>query len=77
MKTTVDRIEIDPKKLGSKPNIRGMRISLETVMEYLAAGETKEEILRHYPFLKPEDIDACLKYALKAVEGTHIFTETV
>lgn len=60
-----ERITSDPDMLGGKPAIRGMRISVQTVLEYLAAGETKENILKEFSFLEPEDIDACLDFAAK------------
>ena len=51
--------------LGGKPAVRGLRISVQTILEYLAAGESKENILKEFPFLEPEDIDACLDFAAK------------
>ncbi len=77
MKTVIDRIEIDPKKLGGKPNIRGKRIAAATVLKFLAAGDSKEDILQEYPFLEPEDIDACLKFAARIASGQEIFKEVV
>ena len=58
-----DRITIDDKICNGKPTIRGKRISVHTILEFLSAGETKEEILKQYPSLVIEDIDACLKFA--------------
>ena len=43
--------------------IRGMRITVQTILGYLSAGETSENILEEFPFLEAEDIDACLKFA--------------
>jgi uncharacterized protein (DUF433 family) len=59
----IDRITVDPEICDGKPVIRGMRITAQTVLEYLSAGETQEEILRHFPMLEPEDISACLAFA--------------
>lgn len=59
----LQRITVHPDLLNGKPSIRGKRISVETILEFLAAGETREEILLQYPALEPEDIDACLVYA--------------
>lgn len=56
----LDRITIDPDICNGKPIIRGMRITAATVLEFLAAGESIEEILRQYPMLEREDIQACL-----------------
>ena len=60
-----ERITSNPEMMGGNPAIRGMRISVQTILEYLAAGETKENILKEFPFLEPEDIDACLDFSAK------------
>jgi uncharacterized protein (DUF433 family) len=56
-------ITIQPGKRGGKPCIRGLRITVGDVLGYLAAGMTHEEILRDFPYLKEEDIRACLAFA--------------
>lgn len=56
-------ITIEPGKRGGKPCIRGMRITVYEVLEYLASGMTSEQILRDFPYLTAEDIQACLAYA--------------
>jgi len=61
--TLLNRITVVPDVCNGKPTIRGMRITVKTVLEYLAAGETKENILDAYPYLEPEDIQAALAYA--------------
>ena len=58
-----DIITIEPGKRGGKPCIRGMRITVYDVLEYLAAGMTTQEILDDFPYLTEEDILACLSYA--------------
>lgn len=58
-----DIITIEPGKRGGKPCIRGMRITVYDVLEYLASGMTNEEILDDFPYLTEEDIRACLSYA--------------
>ena len=58
-----DIITIEPGKRGGKPCIRGMRITVYDVLEYLASGMTQEEILEDLPHLTKEDILACLSYA--------------
>jgi uncharacterized protein (DUF433 family) len=60
-----DRITIDDAICSGKPTIRGMRITVQTILEFLSAGDNKEEILKHYPMLEAEDITACLKLAGK------------
>ena len=56
-------ITIDPSKRGGKPCIRGMRITVYDVLEYLASGMTEEEILSGFPDLEQSDIRACLSFA--------------
>jgi uncharacterized protein (DUF433 family) len=56
-------ITIEPGKRGGKPCIRGLRITVYDVLEYLAAGMTHAEILSDFPFLTEEDILACLAFA--------------
>ena len=58
-----DIITIQPGKRGGKPCSRAMRITVYDVLEYLASGMTKEEILEDVPYLTKEDILACLSYA--------------
>ncbi len=57
-----DRITLDENLCNGKPTIRGLRITIQTIMEFLTAGDSREEILYQYPDLEPEDIEACLKY---------------
>ena len=56
-------ITLEPGKRGGKPCIRGLRITVYDVLEYLASGMTQEEILDDFPYLTKEDIIACLSYA--------------
>jgi len=58
-----DIIAIEPGKRGGKPCIRGMRITVYDVLEYLASGMSQEEILKDFPYITKEDILACLSYA--------------
>jgi uncharacterized protein (DUF433 family) len=58
-----DIISIEPGKRGGKPCIRGMRITVYDVLEYLAAGMSHQEILDDFPYLTEDDIRACLSYA--------------
>ncbi|HKQ48108.1 MAG TPA: DUF433 domain-containing protein [Phycisphaerae bacterium] len=72
-----DRITIDPQLMQGKPCVRGMRITVALVVNLVAAGMTKEEIIRSYPYLEPEDIAQCLSYASCAVnEEIMPFDET-
>jgi uncharacterized protein (DUF433 family) len=56
-------ITIEPGKRGGKPCIRGLRITVYDVLDYLASGMTEAEILRDFPDLTREDIRACLAFA--------------
>lgn len=67
------RIVCDPAILCGKPTVRGTRISVELVLEALAAGETEEGLLAGYPFLTREDIRACLWFAAAAIRPTKVF----
>jgi uncharacterized protein (DUF433 family) len=57
------RITRDPTVMGGKPCIRGMRVTVGTVVGLVAAGRTRDEILSDYPYLEPEDISEALSYA--------------
>ena len=57
------RITIDPDVCNGKPVIRGLRITVETILGHLGAGDTEAEILRQYPMLVKGDIAACLAFA--------------
>lgn len=59
----LERITIDPKVMGGKPCIRGIRVTVGTITGLLASGETIEKILELYPYLDKEDIYAALAYA--------------
>ena len=58
-----DIITIEPGKRGGKPCIRGLRVTVYDVLDYLASGMSHSDILREFPFLTEQDILACLAYA--------------
>ena len=58
-----DRITIEPDKRSGQPCIRNMRITVRDILEYLAGGMSREEILEDFPYLEDEDITACLAFA--------------
>ena len=58
-----DRITVEPGKRSGKPCVRGLRITVSDVLEYLASGMTEDEILRDFPDLERADIRACLAFA--------------
>ena len=59
----LDRITLEPEKRGGKPCIRGLRITVYDILEYLASGMTEVEILADFPDLEREDIRAVLAFA--------------
>jgi len=63
----LERITVNPEIFGGKPIIRGRRLAVEHVLGMLAAGDTSETILEGYPWLEPEDIQACLVYARRLI----------
>lgn len=63
-----DRIILNPDVMGGKPCIRGIRVTVGTILGLLAAGHSAEEILRAYPYLEKDDISAALAYATWRVE---------
>lgn len=60
MESNFQRIIVDEKICNGRPTIQGYRITVKTILEYLAAGETYENILLAYPFLEEADIRACI-----------------
>ena len=63
MDLIANRITVDSNVCNGKPTIRGKRITVQTILEFLSAGDSKEEILKQFPTLVSEDIDACLRFA--------------
>lgn len=68
----------DPNILGGKPIIKGSRMSVESILELLSSGMDIKEILKEYPFLTREQIQAAIKYAAKIVgkEESYIFDKS-
>jgi uncharacterized protein (DUF433 family) len=64
----VPRITHNPAVMGGKPCIRGLRVTVGTVLGLLAAGQSRERILQAYPYLEPQDLDAALAYAAWRLE---------
>lgn len=73
----LDRITVRADVFGGKPIIRDMRIAVEHVLGKLAAGDSVETILREYPILEPEDIQACLLLAHRSVAGVRVYDRAV
>jgi uncharacterized protein (DUF433 family) len=68
----LNRITIKPNIFNGKPIIRGRRLAVEHILGMLAAGDTSETLLAAYPWLEPEDIQACLMYACRIVARERI-----
>lgn len=68
----LERITIDPAVMGGKPCIRGLRVTVGTIVGFIAAGKTRDEILRLYPYLEAPDIDEALAYATWRVEEQEV-----
>lgn len=63
MAQKVSRITSDPNVCNGKPTIRGKRITVQTILEFLAAGDSTQDILEAYPMLEEDDIKAALQFA--------------
>jgi len=68
MESLMQRIIVNPEICNGKPVIRGMRITVATILNFLAAGETTVNILNAYPVLEKEDILACLEFARRVAD---------
>jgi uncharacterized protein (DUF433 family) len=64
----LERITHDPSVMGGKPCIRGLRMTVSTVLGLLSTGKSRERILEAYPYLEAEDIDAAIAYAAWRLE---------
>jgi len=64
----IDRITLDPTVMGGKPCIRGLRVTVGTLLGLMATGVSRDRILAAYPYLDPEDLDAALAYAAWRLE---------
>lgn len=65
-----DRIVIDPQICNGRPVVKGTRITVQTVMEFLAAGDSVDDVLEEYPSLTREDVLACMDWASRLM-GNH------
>jgi len=70
------RITFDPLVMGGKPCIRGMRVTVGMIVGMIASGQTKESLVRLYPYLEPEDIDQALAYAAWRAEEIEVPVES-
>ena len=70
--TTLTRITFDPNVMGGKACIRGLRVTVGTILGLLAVGRSHDEITQAYPYLEPEDIDEALAYAAWRLEEREV-----
>jgi uncharacterized protein (DUF433 family) len=72
MESFRNRITIDENICNGKPTIRGKRITVNTILEFLSAGDSNDDILKQYPSLEKEDILACLQFAAELMNKNFI-----
>lgn len=70
----MERITVNPRQCGGRPCIRGMRIRVTDVLDLLASGLTREQILDELPDLEPEDVEACLRFASRRIDHPIVVT---
>ena len=68
----LERITVNPSVMGGKPCIRGLRVTVGTIVGLVAAGKTHAEIIRLYPYLENGDIDEAMAYAAWRVEEQEV-----
>lgn len=73
----LDRIISNPAILGGKPIVRGTRISVELILEWIASGATRDDILRKHPHLSAADVEQALAYAAAAIRNEVLITAEV
>jgi uncharacterized protein (DUF433 family) len=75
MENLLNRIAIDEEICGGRPTIKDTRITVKTILEYIAAGETIANIVQAYPILTKEDVLASVAFAAKLLEPDFTFKE--
>ena len=68
MSSLLSRVTIDPNVCHGKPVIRGLRYPVESMLEYLAAGDSVEDLLAEFPDIEREDLLACLEFAARSLQ---------
>ena len=68
MPNLLDRITIDDEVCNGRPTIRGYRLTVQTVIEFILAGTPDEELFETYPFLEKDDIEACKQFAVRLMD---------
>ncbi|MDP2785936.1 MAG: DUF433 domain-containing protein [Sulfurimicrobium sp.] len=65
------RITIDPTICNGKPTVRGKRIAVQTILGFMSAGDSEQEILEQYPSLESDDIKACLRFVAQLMDNRY------
>ena len=73
----MSRIIVDPDICNGKPVIKGTRITAQTVLEFLAAGDSIEDVLEEYPSLSREDVLECMKFSSELMKHRFVLQEVV
>jgi uncharacterized protein (DUF433 family) len=68
MTELADRITVNPEQCGGRPCVRGMRIRVTDVLDLLAAGLSRQQVLEELPDLEPDDVTACLRFASRRLD---------
>jgi len=68
-----EHITVDPEILVGKPVVKGTRLAVEFIVELLSQGWSEDEVLRNYPGLSREDVQACLAYAVERLKSEKVF----
>lgn len=76
MKSIIKRITINDAICNGKPTIRGYRLTVQTIVEFILSGTPESEIIEQYPFLEKEDIEACKAFALLMLDKKYTLKET-
>lgn len=69
------RIIINPAICNGKPTISGTRITVNTILEFLGAGDSKDDLLKAYPAISVQDIEACIQFAAKMMNRSYSLKE--
>lgn len=77
MQNYMDYIEVNPNIMFGKPVVKGTRITVESILEDLAAGKTADDVVSTYLNLKPEDIQAALRFAADSLRGERVYSLAV
>lgn len=75
MSALIKRITVDENICNGKPTIRGYRVTVQTILEFLLAGTSEAEIIEQYPFLEPDDFKACKEFAFLLLDNKYSVIE--